>query len=124
MCKAAKLQNYLGNLPVRNNSRWEALFTSFRTPVQARRKSIPPTKKISSKRPTTTGYEREAIGSKLRYDILTRDGYRCVKCGAKGSDTRLHIDHKIPVSRGGTNVPLNLQTLCERCNLGKGPRIG
>lgn len=30
-----------------------------------------------------------------------------------------HIDHKIPVSRGGTNWPDNLQLLCRYCNCAK-----
>lgn len=33
---------------------------------------------------------------------------------------KLHVDHVIPVSRGGKSVMDNLQTLCEDCNCGKG----
>ena len=67
--------------------------------------------------------KREPIGAKLRVDILARDNYRCKKCGATQEQSRLHVDHIKPVSLGGTNDPSNLQTLCERCNLGKGARI-
>ncbi len=34
----------------------------------------------------------------------------------------LHIDHVVPVSRGGLTEPENLQTLCAPCNLRKGNR--
>jgi len=33
---------------------------------------------------------------------------------------KYHVDHKLPVSRGGTNNPSNLQLTCPRCNILKG----
>lgn len=67
-------------------------------------------------------YERSQMTSKLRYEVLKRDHYRCVICGASSSDgvTKLHVDHIIPIARGGKTELSNLQTLCQRCNLGKG----
>ena len=45
-------------------------------------------------------------------------------CGAKVADgVKLHIDHIIPVSKGGTNDMDNLQVLCHKCNLAKTNRI-
>ncbi|MDR2892962.1 MAG: HNH endonuclease [Deltaproteobacteria bacterium] len=61
-----------------------------------------------------------AIPAGIRVRILARDGYRCKMCGASAADTKLHVDHIIPVSRGGITEERNLQTLCQRCNLGKG----
>lgn len=117
------------DLPISNNSRWEGLFNSYRPPVPVSRKSVPTRQNVKQSYSKSQGvksgnFKREPIGSKLRYDILTRDGYRCVKCGARGNESKLHVDHKKPVSHGGTNDPSNLQTLCENCNLGKGARIG
>ena len=57
----------------------------------------------------------------MRYDVLRRDGFKCVKCGRGREDgVKLHVDHIKPVSRGGKSVMSNLQTLCEDCNCGKG----
>ena len=61
----------------------------------------------------------------LRYAVLTRDNFKCVKCGispAHDPSCKLHVDHAVPFSKGGETTLENLQTLCEECNLGKGNR--
>ncbi|WP_439582432.1 homing endonuclease associated repeat-containing protein [Dyadobacter bucti] len=59
---------------------------------------------------------------KLRYQVLKRDNFSCVQCGAspaKGYLGELHIDHIKAWSKGGKTEIINLQTLCVQCNLGK-----
>ncbi len=66
-------------------------------------------------------YQRSLMTDKLRYKIMKRDNFRCVICGASQKDgVKLHVDHIIPVSKGGKTIESNLRTLCDRCNLGKG----
>lgn len=40
-------------------------------------------------------------------------------CASCGSDENIHIDHIIPVSRGGRHSIGNLQALCASCNINK-----
>ena len=50
----------------------------------------------------------------VRYKILVRDSFKCVRCGhspATDPNCRLHVDHKIPYSKGGPTVIENLRTL-------------
>jgi hypothetical protein len=66
-----------------------------------------------------------AISLSLRYQVLKRDNFKCVRCGrtpAKDIGVELHIDHKIPYSKGGKTELENLQAMCSDCNLGKGNR--
>ena len=42
---------------------------------------------------------------------------KCVYCG---SEEKIEIEHRIPVSRGGTNLPANLVPACMSCNRSKG----
>ena len=74
------------------------------------------------KRMTTE--QRRLMTDSLRYDILVRDGFRCCICGASAADgVKLHVDHILPVSKGGKTERSNLRTLCESCNLGKRDKI-
>lgn len=63
--------------------------------------------------------KRRPISKRLRFEILNRDGFRCQYCGANADAAGLHIDHIIPVARGGTNAKWNLLTACQPCNSGK-----
>ncbi len=68
--------------------------------------------------------ERAKMTDSLRYDILKRDNFRCQICGSTQHDgVKLHVDHIIPVSKGGLTVESNLRTLCDRCNMGKSDKI-
>lgn len=64
---------------------------------------------------------REPIASEIQRAVWQRDKGTCVKCGIQ---SRLHLDHIIPVSRGGSNSVANIQILCSNCNLKKGTLIG
>lgn len=65
-------------------------------------------------------YERSKMNNSVRYDILKRDRFKCVICGRSAKDgVKLHVDHIIPVSKGGKTEYSNLRTLCDACNFGK-----
>lgn len=68
--------------------------------------------------------ERGEVSDSMRYDIMQRDNFKCVICGASAqTGARLHVDHIVPVSKGGKSIPSNLRTLCERCNVGKSDKM-
>ncbi|MFT3950814.1 MAG: HNH endonuclease signature motif containing protein [Oscillospiraceae bacterium] len=78
--------------------------------------------KLSYKK--TVKYQRSLMSSRLRYEILTRDKSTCQICGASAkTGAKLHVDHIIPVSKGGLTEARNLRVLCDACNLGKGAQM-
>lgn len=65
-------------------------------------------------------YQRSLLRASLRYDVMKRDDFKCVICGASADDgVKLHVDHIKPISKGGKTEFDNLRTLCSECNLGK-----
>lgn len=66
--------------------------------------------------------ERNKMTAKVRERILARDNYTCQICGLSRKDEphlALHVDHIVPVSKGGKTIDSNLQCLCWQCNLKK-----
>lgn len=57
---------------------------------------------------------------------LQQQGYRCTYCGTPLKTTRggkFHVDHFIPISRGGLNSPDNICCACPSCNRSKHDRM-
>lgn len=60
---------------------------------------------------------------KLREQILSRDQHLCLTCKAKGRVTpATQVDHIKPKSRGGTDDPDNLASICSDCHEEKSQR--
>jgi 5-methylcytosine-specific restriction endonuclease McrA len=63
------------------------------------------------------------INDRLRFKVMKRDNFKCQCCGkspAVDLGTILHVDHIKPWAKGGETVLEKLQTLCSKCNIGKG----
>jgi 5-methylcytosine-specific restriction endonuclease McrA len=52
----------------------------------------------------------------LKHSVRQRDQGVCYVCGSSGNKT---VDHKTPVSRGGTNELSNLAVICDPCHENK-----
>lgn len=64
--------------------------------------------------------KRQPTKSVSRERIFKKFNFQCVICG---SVQFLTIDHKIPLSKGGTNSHSNKQCMCFYCNQKKGNRL-
>lgn len=61
--------------------------------------------------------QRKRMTPALREEIAIRDNYTCQICGKYMPDgVGLHIDHIVPIKKGGKSIPSNLQVLCSKCN--------
>lgn len=76
--------------------------------------------------------QKDYFSSIERKGLLNRDKWKCQSCGIKVHDRhtgiwntpdKAHIDHIIPITKGGKSEPNNLQVLCRTCNLSKNNKI-
>jgi len=101
---------------------WTAALESFVEYANANESDSAPANDASS---SYEGKRRTARDPslRLRFQVLQRDRFACRACGASPAKTagiELQVDHVIPWSKGGETTIENLQTLCNKCNLGKG----
>ena len=76
--------------------------------------------KVRAFRQQRRALKANAVGHSTAEQIQARFQYyenRCYYCG--DSKSGLHIEHRIPLSRGGSNWPANLVPACQSCNLSK-----
>ena len=83
---------------------------------------------LKYERPDLGGKKRHAIRKVVEENVLKQwidKGRKCQnpKCEKTGPRNEFHIDHILPVSKGGSNRIENLQVLCVKCNLSKGPKM-
>ena len=78
------------------------------------------TKQTNNEKNTTNN--PRSINYRIRFKVMQRDDFKCQICGASPAmqaGVLLHVDHIVPVAKGGQATMDNLQTLCQKCNLGK-----
>ena len=65
-----------------------------------------------------------AASKRTRFEILTRDGYRCRYCGDTAQDgAKLKVARILPSTLGGLDDPDNLVSVCSRCEVGRSALI-
>lgn len=57
----------------------------------------------------------------VRSEIYERDNGRCHICGKQVSRDDFHVDHLVPLSRGGRHTRDNVALAHPTCNLRRGP---
>ncbi len=62
----------------------------------------------------------ETVSAEQWKSVLDRFGGKCAKCGASES---IEMDHVVPLARGGSHTPENIQPLCKSCNRRKSTSI-
>ena len=60
------------------------------------------------------------VSRNIKGNLRAAQGNKCAFCKAKlQKGRRVHLDHIIPISKGGLHDNSNLQVLCQNCNLRK-----
>lgn len=73
------------------------------------------------RRAREAGAPGQYTAADVRRQLRAQRG-RCYWCGAKLGDD-YHVDHVIPLAKGGSNGPENIVCACGPCNLSKGDKM-
>jgi 5-methylcytosine-specific restriction endonuclease McrA len=72
-------------------------------------------------------HKRKKFSKEFRRRIFERDNYECQLCRPKKNllllPNKRRIDHKIPLSKGGSNDEDNLWLVCDECDTEKKNKI-
>lgn len=97
--------------------------TASETAILGRIKFLEKTGHLVTYNQYTKEDQRKALTKELREYIKKRDNYTCQICGKYMPDeVGLHVDHIIPIAKGGKSIPQNLRVLCSKCNGRKGSK--
>lgn len=104
--------------------KWRAANVEKRRASDKERRQNPEHKKRRAAHQRARSQRQRAAGCELRAvdidSMLDRQRWKCATCEKKLSD--YHVDHIVPIARGGTGEPGNLQILCPTCNMKKGAK--
>ena len=60
---------------------------------------------------------------KFEQELLEKQNYKCAYCGVDLNVTGKHLDHIIPISRGGLHTANNVHWTCPKCNTSKNNKL-
>jgi 5-methylcytosine-specific restriction endonuclease McrA len=102
----------------RNESACRARIEAWGRENVGRRKVYTSTRRARKKNAT--------VGVLTPYDLdmlFAEQGGRCCYCGDELVGNTMHLEHVVPLSRGGAHTLDNLSWACASCNLSKGPKL-
>lgn len=128
----AKIDEYKKNHRIENLARYtENAAKAYAEDSVARRAAVKAWKKENPSKVKVINQNRRALkkynGGKLSSGIVQRlmslQKNRCACCCADLNDSGHHVDHIIPLSKGGAHDDANIQLLCPTCNLSKRDKL-
>ena len=79
---------------------------------------------VSSKRRSKiNGTDDKTITAKTTLQLLDKQEWKCKICNCNLKECEYHLDHIIPLSKWWLHTILNVQRLCQKCNIVKQDKI-
>lgn len=131
--KAAAYYRDLDETRQRNNAYWRACYAKNKGVVLTRHKAWRDKNSVKVRAQTNARWHKRRALEKLAatnleqltayvYETRMKPRFVCYYCGHTFPISKLHIDHIVPLSKGGLHSVENLCTACQQCNCSKGSK--
>lgn len=107
----------IAGLPI---SRWRRIWPDFGRFFEIADSHIVASVHVKKWASKTRVFGRQNLSASIRSEIYERDRGLCRYCGT--ADGPFHVDHVVPVIKGGSDDVSNLALACQGCNLSKGSK--
>ncbi len=131
--KAAAYYRDLDETHQRNNACWRAYYAKNKAAVLTRHKAWRDKNSVKVRAQTNARWHRRRALEKLAaknlgqlkeyvYETRMKPDFVCYYCNDTFPISKLHFDHVVPLSKGGSHSVENICTSCQRCNCSKGSK--
>lgn len=96
---------------------WHAKHRDKRAAYNAARRAL-----LANALASMSATEKAKI-DEIYYKAANAPKVRCYLCGKLIPKGHRHVDHIVPLSKGGKHVPSNLAIICDKCNLHKATKL-
>ena len=72
-------------------------------------------KQMENKMNTNKNVTKRKVSDKVKKYVAANQTWKCIKC-KKILEATYEVDHIVPLYKGGSNEPNNLQALCRNCH--------
>lgn len=129
-----KNPNWKGGIKVKDKKEY---YLKYGKEYRKKRKKVRPIRSEEEKKTSkrlnrlTSNHKRRALLKNTHGSFTLKEwetlkaqyNWTCPCCKKSEPDTKLTIDHIIPISKGGSNNIENIQPLCKSCNCKKSAKI-
>lgn len=108
---------------LRNKAHRDAYMKAWWAKNRHRKKAYDIKRRVKRRLRESQSYVGDGVVNALISSWKSQSLFRCYYCGFEYSRLELHVEHVMPISRGGTHTVGNVAKSCSHCNQSKKDKL-